>query len=65
MQQMNIQDCILSLFRENKGTILVISNMSEEIINEHYKDLSTLINTIKLDENNIKKLSSIDGAIFC
>lgn len=60
----NIQDCILSLFRENKGTILVISNMSEEIINEHYKDLSTLINTIKLDENNIKKLSSIDGAIF-
>lgn len=60
----NIQDCILSLFRENKGAILVISNMSKKIINEHYNDLSTLIDTIKLDENNIKKLSSIDGAIF-
>ncbi len=60
----NIQKCILSLLRENKGTILVISNKSNEIINDNYKDLSTLIDTIKLDENNIKKLSSIDGAIF-
>ena len=60
----NIQNCILALLRENKGAILVISNKSKEIINEHYKDLSTLIDTIKLDDNNIKKLSSIDGAIF-
>lgn len=60
----SIQNCILSLFRENKGTILVISNKSEEIINEYYKDLSTLIDRIQLDEDNIKKLSSIDGAIF-
>lgn len=60
----NIQKCILSLFKENKGTILVISNKSKEIINDNYKDLSTLIGTIRLDENNIKKLSSIDGAIF-
>lgn len=60
----NIQKCILSLFKENKGTILVISNKSKEIINDNYKDLSTLIDTIRLDDNNIKKLSSIDGAIF-
>ncbi|MDD5929354.1 MAG: diadenylate cyclase [Spirochaetales bacterium] len=60
----NIQNCILSLFRENKGTILVISNKSEDIIQNKYNDLSTLIDKIKLDENNIKKLSSIDGAIF-
>lgn len=60
----NIEKCILSLFNENRGTILVISNMAEQIVDEQYQDLSTLINTIKLDENNIKKLSTIDGAIF-
>lgn len=60
----NIKKCILTLFKENKGTILVISNKAKEIIKDNYNDLSTLIDTIKLDENNIKKLSSIDGAIF-
>ena len=60
----NIQKCILSLFRENKGTILVISNMAEELLKNNYNDLSTLIDKITLNEKNIKKLSSIDGAIF-
>lgn len=59
----NLSKCIMTLLRENKGAIIVISENAKEII-EKYKDLSIEIEPKYINENNIVKLSSIDGAII-
>lgn len=59
----NIEECIQSLVSEDKGTVLVISDKSEDFI-QRYEKVSTTIVPTELDSENIKKLSSIDGAII-
>ncbi len=58
-----ISEGIKQLIEENKGTILVISNKAEQLIND-YEDLCIKIEPKELSSENIKKLSSIDGAII-
>ena len=59
----NILAIIKSLIKQDKGTILVVLKDAQNYINR-YKDLSLLIEPVKLDEKNVEKLSSIDGAII-
>lgn len=54
---------IKSLVKQKKGTILVIKKDAQDFINK-YQDLCIVINPVKLDEKNVEKLSSIDGAII-
>ena len=55
--------CVFSLINQNKGGILVISDISEAEANRLKND-STMIKKMKVDESNIAKMSSIDGAIL-
>lgn len=59
----NISKCIVTLLKENKGTILVISENAKDLIT-NFKDLSIEIEPEHIGEKNIVKLSSIDGAII-
>lgn len=54
---------IKSLIKQQKGTILVVMKEAKKYV-ERYRDLSLLIEPVKLDEKNVEKLSSIDGAII-
>lgn len=54
---------IKTLIKQQKGTILVVMKDAEKYINR-YRDLAMLIEPVKLDEKNVEKLSSIDGAII-
>lgn len=54
---------IKSLIKQQKGTILVVMKDAKKYV-ERYRDLSLLIEPVKLDEKNVEKLSSIDGAII-
>ena len=58
-----IIQCIKSLIDENKGTILVISNKAKHLV-DYYQDLCIKIKPKQISNENIKKLSSIDGAII-
>lgn len=52
-----------SLVKQKKGTILVIKKDAGEFIKK-YQDLCMVIKPVQLDEKNVEKLSSIDGAII-
>ncbi len=52
-----------TLVKQEKGTILVIKHDAESFIKK-YEDLCMVIEPVKLDEKNVEKLSSIDGAII-
>ena len=52
-----------TLVKQEKGTILVIKHDAESFIKK-YEDLCMVIDPVKLDEKNVEKLSSIDGAII-
>lgn len=54
---------IKALIKQKKGTILVIMKDAEKHIHK-YQDLSMIIKPVPLDERNVEKLSSIDGAII-
>lgn len=54
---------IKSLIKQQKGTILVVMKDAKKYI-DRYRDLALLIEPVKLDEKNVEKLSSIDGAII-
>lgn len=54
---------ICKLVKENKGAILVISDKAKNFV-KNYKDLIISIEPEELNEKNIKKLSSVDGAII-
>lgn len=56
-------DIIRTLAKQGKGTILVIMKNAREYINK-YRDLCMVIEPVLMDEKNVEKLSSIDGAIF-
>lgn len=58
-----ISEGIKQLIEENKGTILVISNKAKQLVND-YENLCIKIEPKELSSENIKKLSSIDGAII-
>lgn len=58
-----IYSIIRSLVKQKKGTILVVKKDAGEFI-QKYQDLCIVINPVKLDEKNVEKLSSIDGAII-
>lgn len=59
----NLYEIIKSLLHQRKGTILVVMKDAKKYINR-YKDLAMLIDPVKLDDKNVEKLSSIDGAIL-
>ena len=59
----NILNSIKQLIKINKGTILIIANNADTLI-EDYIDLCIRIEPEYITEENIKKLSSIDGAIL-
>ncbi len=59
----NLYRIIKSLVDQQKGTILVVMKDAKKYI-DRYKDLAILVEPVKLDERNVEKLSSIDGAIF-
>lgn len=59
----NMYNIIKSLVKQKKGTILVVKKDAESFIKK-YQDLCIVINPVKLDEKNVEKLSSIDGAII-
>ena len=54
---------IKTLIKQKKGSILVIKKDAQEFIKK-YQDLCIVIDPVKLDEKNVEKLSSIDGAII-
>lgn len=58
-----IYNLIKALVKQKKGTILVIKKGAGEFIKK-YQDLCMVINPVKLDEKNVERLSSIDGAII-
>lgn len=58
-----LHSIIKSLIKQQKGTILVVMKDAQKYI-ENYRDLAILIDPVKLDEKNVEKLSSIDGAII-
>lgn len=51
------------LIKENKGTVIVITEKAKNLV-EEFSDLTTIIQPVPLNKTNIKKLSSIDGAII-
>lgn len=51
------------LVKQKKGTILVIKKDAGEFIKK-YQDLCITINPVRLDDKNVERLSSIDGAII-
>lgn len=59
----NLFNIIKTLIKQQKGTILVVMKDADKYINK-YRDLAILINPVPLDEKNVEKLSSIDGAII-
>lgn len=59
----NMYSILKSLIKEKKGTILVIKKDAQDFTKK-YQDLCIEINPVKLDEKNVEKLSSIDGAII-
>lgn len=59
----NIYSILKSLIKQHKGTILAVMKDAEKHIGK-YRDLSMIINPVQLDEKNVEKLSSIDGAII-
>ena len=54
---------IMALCEQHKGTILVIKKDASELA-QKYQDLAILTKKVKLDSENVRKLSSIDGAIL-
>ena len=62
-QLFELYHCIISLIEEHKGGILIISDHAEEESKRLAKQ-SITITPIILSPDNIKKLSSIDGAIL-
>ena len=59
----NMYSILKSLIKQGKGTILVVKKDAAEFIKK-YQDLCIIIAPVKLDEKNVEKLSSIDGAII-
>lgn len=59
----NMYSILKSLIKQGKGTILVIKENARDLI-QKYRDLCITIKPVKLDEKNVEKLSSIDGAII-
>lgn len=59
----NIYGILKSIIKQGKGTILVIRKDARDFIKK-YQDLCIEIKPVKLDEKNVEKLSSIDGAII-
>lgn len=59
----NMYNIIKTLIKQQKGTILVVMKDAQKYI-DRYRDLAILIDPVKLDEKNVEKLSSIDGAII-
>lgn len=59
----NIYSIIHTLCNQQKGTILVIKSDAEQFVKK-YQDLAILTKPVKLTSDNVKKLSSVDGAII-
>lgn len=59
----NMFNIIKALIKQQKGTILVAMKDVKQYI-DRYRDLAMLIEPVQLDEKNVEKLSSIDGAIL-
>lgn len=59
----NMYNILKTLIKQKKGTILVVKKDAESFIKK-YQDLCMVIDPVKLDEKNVEKLSSIDGAII-
>ncbi len=58
-----LYNILKTLVKQKKGTILVVKKDAEKLI-QKYQDLCMVINPVQLDEKNVEKLSSIDGAII-
>lgn len=59
----DVYNIIKSLVKQRKGTILVIKKDAQDFIKK-YQDLCITIKPVQLNEKNVEKLSSIDGAII-
>lgn len=59
----NMYNILKALVKQKKGTILVVKKDAAEFIKK-YQDLCMVINPVHLDEKNVERLSSIDGAII-
>ena len=59
----NFVNAIETLIKENKGTVIVITENASSLVKD-FADLTTIIEPVPLNKSNIKKLSSIDGAII-
>lgn len=58
-----IEEAISELVNQGHGTIVVIKSDADQLIKK-YEDLSLIIKPTQLTKDNIKRLSSIDGAII-
>lgn len=58
-----IEEAISELVKQEHGTIVVIKRDANQLVHK-YADLSLIIKPTPLTKDNIKRLSSIDGAII-